>query len=278
MQEYDFNNQFWSPVNVFHGPGPLPRWGASGGIDISTQPVQDPLLSGPNNTFYVAGGFNGTQASSLSDVWRLHISGTLSPNLPNDTIASWDHLTIGQLPARGGQAGAVIAQQLTSVGGCNSSLSASCTQGQDSYVIDVQRRAAVSPKACPAPRTSPVLVPNKNSFSTSFLSQVYLLLGTLNATQWQDDNGLNSGEVVRFKIFNLSMPFKYFIRPCLISMQVFGAESYLLVTLEHPVASLHFLHLGKAPQRSHIHSLSWVRHATLRLIPLYVIIGVMTLA
>jgi hypothetical protein len=201
MQEYDFNAQFWSQVNVFHGPGPLPRWGASGGIDIFTPPVQDPLLSGPNNTLYLAGGFNGTQASSLSDVWRLHISGTLSPNLPNDTAASWDQLTIGQLPARGSQAGTVISQQLISVGGCNSTLSVDCTLAQDSYVVDVQRQVAVSPKPCPAPRTGPVLVPNMNKFSTSFSSQVYLLLGTVNASQWQDDNGLKSGEVVRFKMF-----------------------------------------------------------------------------
>ncbi|KAF8231918.1 hypothetical protein L208DRAFT_1274765 [Tricholoma matsutake] len=193
--EYDFNNQFWSQVNVFHGPGPLPRWGASGGIDILTPPVQDPLLSGPNNTLYVAGGFNGTQASSLSDVWRLHISGTLSPNLPNYTTASWDHLTIGNLPTRAGQAGAVISQQIISMGGCNLTFSIGCTQEQDSYVVDVQRQVAVSPKPCPAPRTSPVLVPNMNRLTTSFSSQVYLLLGTVNTSQWQDDNGLNNGEV-----------------------------------------------------------------------------------
>jgi hypothetical protein len=207
MQEYDFNNQFWSPVNVFHGAGhgagPLPRWGASGGIDISTPPVQDPLLSGPNNTLYVAGGFDGIQATSLSDVWRLNISGTLSSNLPNDTVASWNQLTIGNLPTRVGQAGTVISQQLISVGGCNSTLSAGCMQEQDSYVVDVQRQQAVSPKPCPAPRTSPVLVPNMNRVSTSFSSQVYLLLGTLNTSRWQDDNGLKNGEVVRFKPFNL---------------------------------------------------------------------------
>ena len=204
MQEYDFNNQFWSQVNVFNGLGPLPQWGASGGIDISTPAVQDPLLSGPNNTFYVAGGSDGTNAASLSDVWRLHISGTLSSNLPNDTVASWDQLTIGNLPARVGQAGTVISQQLISVGGCNSTLSIGCTPEQeDSYVVDVQRNEAVSPKPCPAPRTSPVLVPNMNRVSTSFSSQVYLLLGILNTSQWQDDNGLENGEVVRFRMCNL---------------------------------------------------------------------------
>ena len=201
LQEYDFNNQFWSQVNVFHDVGPLPRWGGSGGIDITTPTVQDPLLSGPNSTLYLAGGFDGTRTASLSDVWRLHVSGTLSSNLPNDTVARWDQLTIGNLPARVGQAGTVISQQLISVGGCNST---GCTQEQDdSYVVDVQRNEAVSPNPCPAPRTGPVLVPNMNRVSTSFSSQAYLLLGVLNTSQWQDDNGLKNGEVVCFRIFDL---------------------------------------------------------------------------
>lgn len=201
MQEYDFNNQFWSEVNVFPGPGPLPRWGASGGIDISTSPVQDPMLSGPNNTLYLTGGSNDTWACPLSDVWRLNVSGTLSSNLPNDTFASWDRLTIGNLPARVGSAGTVISQQLVAVGGCNSTSSLDCTQAQDSYVINVQSHKEISPKPCAAPRTSPVLVANMNTFSTSFSSQAFLLLGTLNSSQWEDDNGLTSGEVVCHKIF-----------------------------------------------------------------------------
>ena len=154
---------------MLQGASPLPRWGASGGIDSSTAPV--PLLDGLNNTLYITGGFDGTQASSLSDVWRLNISGTLSSNLPNDTTARWDHLTIGNLPAKVGQAGTVISERIITFGGCNST-SVGCLPEQDSYVIDVQRLDTLSPEPCPAPRTSPVLVRNTNGFSPSFSSQV----------------------------------------------------------------------------------------------------------
>jgi hypothetical protein len=49
---------------------------------------------------------------------------------------------------------------------------------------------------CPAPRLSPTLVPNGNRISPSFASQMMLLLGTFNATFWDDGGGLKKGEVV----------------------------------------------------------------------------------
>ncbi|KAF8165358.1 hypothetical protein B0H34DRAFT_688877 [Crassisporium funariophilum] len=201
--EYDFNNQFWSEISTSSG-GPPARWGASGGIDIRVPFIQDPVVPGPNNTFYLAGGFDGTNIYSFSDVWRLNISGTLSSNLPDDVKGSWDHLKIGNLPDRVDQAGTIIGQQIIITGGCNSTASltsteTSCAQ-QDSYVVDVQRRLTISPGACPAPRVGPVLVPNQNGFSSSFSSQVFLLLGTFNSSVWQDDNGLAQGEVAILNI------------------------------------------------------------------------------
>ncbi|KAG6861604.1 hypothetical protein C0995_014511 [Termitomyces sp. Mi166 len=194
LGEYDFNNKFWSEVNV--SPGPLPRWGAAGGIDLATLPIQDPSVPGPNNTFYLAGGFDGIRPSSLSDVWRLNISGTLSSNLPNDSNGSWDHLTIGNLPSKYNVSGTVVGHQVVLTGGCSSlSEKGVCEGEQDTYVIDAQRLIATPLSVCPAPRTGPVLVRNSNSFTSTFTSQVYLLLGTLNNTRWNDDNGLDDGEV-----------------------------------------------------------------------------------
>lgn len=72
------------------------------------------------------------------------------------------------------------------------------------------------------------------------------------------------------------MSFEYFTRPCLISMQVLGAESYLLVTLGYLAANLCFLPLGRALRRSRIHQHSWVRHAMLLLILLYVATAIIT--
>lgn len=183
--------------------GPSPRWGASGGIDVRTPFIQDAVVPGPNHTFYLAGGFDGTHASPLSDIWRLNISGTLSSNLPGDSAGSWDHLSFSTLPPRVNQAGTVVAQQIITAGGCNTTevVGNSCAR-QDSFVMDTQRRVDISPDACPAPRLSPVVVPNTNTFSSTFSSQVFLLLGTFNSSLWQDDGGLDKGEVVSVMIIS----------------------------------------------------------------------------
>lgn len=163
-------------------------------------PISDPILPGPNNTFYLAGGFNGQKTSALSDVWELSLSGTLSSNMPNSTVGSWRPVTIGNLPGRIEQAGTIVGQQVVSAGGCDSNtppsaVNSSCAQ-QDSFVTDVADESAVTPIFCAAPRAGPVLVPNQNSFSQSFASQVLLVLGTLDTTLWDDSNGLARGEVV----------------------------------------------------------------------------------
>ncbi|KAF9462635.1 hypothetical protein BDZ94DRAFT_1219539 [Collybia nuda] len=192
--EYDFNNKFWSEVET-PSPGPLPRWGASGGIDVLTAPTQDPVVPGPNNTFFLVGGSNGTQWNSLSDIWSLSIAGTLSSNLPDSSTASWNRLTAGNLPTKKFQTGTVISSRIVVAGGCDATLSSGFCAQQGAYVIDASRKSSISPGPCPAPRLRPVLVPNANKFSTSFGSQVYLLLGTIDSSRWQDDNGLNKGEV-----------------------------------------------------------------------------------
>ncbi|KAJ6613462.1 hypothetical protein B0H10DRAFT_2048593 [Mycena sp. CBHHK59/15] len=194
--EYDFNNQFWSEMHISPG-GPSARWGASGGIDIRTAAVSDPVLPGPNNTFWLWGGSDGQ--SALTDLWRLNVSGTLSSNLPNDSVGSWQHLPLDDLPGKVGQGSTVISQQITSSGGCNSTAISgdSCAQ-QASFVIDAGSASGATEMAalnCPAPRLSPTLIPNGNQFSTSFSSQVLLLLGTFNTTLWEDGGGLDKGEV-----------------------------------------------------------------------------------
>lgn len=134
--------------------------------------------------------------SPLSDVWRLSIAGTLSSNLPDSSTASWVRLTVGNLPAKTDQAGTVISNHIVIAGGCNATASGEFCAQQDAYVIDTSRQSNISPSVCPAPRLRPVLVPNANKFSTSFGSQAYLLLGIIDASHWQDDDGLKKGEVV----------------------------------------------------------------------------------
>ena len=197
LKEYDYNNQFWSRVVLSPG-GPSPRWGAAGGIDIRTPPVQDPVVPGPNNTFYLAGGFDGSTLNSFSDIWMLELSGTLSSNMPNTATGSWVNISFGSLPSSMGQASTILHQHLVIAGGCAdpSPSTHSCAQPV-SHILDLAQKTQISPSFCPAPRLGAVLIPNVNAFSSSFASQVFLLLGTFDSSRWQDDDGLAKGEVVR---------------------------------------------------------------------------------
>ena len=198
FQEFDYNNQFWAEVNISPG-GPSPRWGASGGIDTQVAPVNDPSgIPGPNNTIYLAGGTDGNGPIAISDVWELHLSGTLSSNLPNSSEGSWQHSPIGKLPAIANQAGTVVGKQIVAAGGCNtSSVSNDSCALQSSYVLDIGVNSQISPGSCPAPRVGAALAQNFNGFSSSFSSQVFLLLGTFNDSLWDDGGGSHKGEVVR---------------------------------------------------------------------------------
>ena len=206
--------------------GPSPRWGAAGGIDISTPPIQDPIVPGPNNTFYLVGGYDGSQVDSLSDVWRLNISGTLSPNLPYNVSGSWDRISIPTFTPLFNHSGVVISNTIIVTGGCNSTTSIDDCPQQASHIINFQLPTEFSPTACPAPRTGPVLVANPNKFTTTFSSQVFLLLGIVNNTEWDDGGALGKGEVVsthhsgRGKL--LIVAFRLF----LILTQEYGPESY----------------------------------------------------
>ena len=196
QQEYDFTNQFWSEVMLSPG-GPSARWGASGGIDFRTPPIQDPVIPGPNNTFYLAGGFDGSSPSPLSDIWTLTLSGTLSSNMPNTSMGSWANISFGSLPSKVNQASTMLYQQIVVAGGCDTAnISNNTCAQQDSFIIDTNTRVENSPNPCPAPRFGATLVPNLNTFSPTFSSQAFLLLGTFNTSLWQDNGGLEKGEVV----------------------------------------------------------------------------------
>jgi hypothetical protein len=136
-QEFDYINQFWAEVNISPG-GPSPRWGASGGIDTRVAPINDPSgIPGPNNTIYLAGGTDDNGPITVSDIWELHLSGTLSSNLPNSSEGSWKHSPIGNLPAVANQAGTVVGRQIIAAGGCNTtSTSGNSCALQNSYVLN----------------------------------------------------------------------------------------------------------------------------------------------
>ncbi|KAI6164850.1 hypothetical protein EDD17DRAFT_1558345 [Pisolithus thermaeus] len=186
--EFDYISQFWSEVNVSPG-GPQPRWSASVSPDATS-----------NTTFYMAGGTNGTTLFSITDVWEFTVNGTLSSNIPNSTFGSWTSRTIGSTPGYSiNQASTVLETSIVSVSGCNTTTGTNenCAN-ENEYVISAGSTSGeIALSACPAPRYGAAMVVNAVPLSSTsnFQTQVFLLLGTFNSSLWDDQGGLQNGEV-----------------------------------------------------------------------------------
>ncbi|KAH7929432.1 hypothetical protein BV22DRAFT_1080880 [Leucogyrophana mollusca] len=194
--EFDYQDQFWSAVQL-SGTGPPARWSASGGRDYRI-PAD---TSSTNTTFYMSGGTDGTSMFPLSDVWELSMSGTISANLAtNNLYGTWTNAPIKTVGSGGysvDQASTVLSSSIVSVSGCNTTddTSESCAEGS-SYVMNSASSAEISPPACPVPRYGGALAPNFCSYpAAAYSTQVFLLLGTFNSSFWDDQGGLQKGEV-----------------------------------------------------------------------------------
>ncbi|GAW05301.1 hypothetical protein LENED_007147 [Lentinula edodes] len=195
--EFDYGNQFWTQVTITPSDGPSARWGAAGGRDIRSSSITDPVIPGPNNSFYYTGGFDGSSLEPLSNVWRLNISGVLSSNNPTSVSGSWQEITINNFNSLSTQnlSGTMVMDSVAVYGGCatTSTTNNSCAT-QNAYSLDIDTRTSTDPNNCPAPRFGAVMTPNLNSVSATS-TQVMLLLGTFNSSLWSDDSGLDNGEV-----------------------------------------------------------------------------------
>lgn len=197
--EFDYNNQFWSHVNTSSSPATPALLGAVGGIDTNI-PFNSSGSSGPTNTFLLMGGIrsSGSQLSPvpLSEVWQLDISGTLSSNLLNSLVGTWSKSAVGNNTAVSGEGGTVVKQQLVAFSGCidTPSPNPSCAQPY-SFVTDTSTGLSALPAPCAVPRIGAAVVANQNTFSSSFKSQVFVLLGLFNSSIWDDGGGLKKGEV-----------------------------------------------------------------------------------
>ena len=200
-QEFDYISQFWAQVNTSSSPVTPPTLqGAVGGIDTNV-PFNSSGTLGPTNSFYLMGGVtsSGSQLSPvpLSDIWQLDISGTLSSNLVTSLVGMWSKKTAGNNTAVSGEGGTIVKQQLVAFGGCIGTADPNVTCADPySYVTDAVNGLSVTPAVCAVPRIGAAVVANKNTFSSSFSSQVFVLLGLFNSSLWDDGGGLNKGEVV----------------------------------------------------------------------------------
>jgi hypothetical protein len=143
----------------------------------------------------------------LSQIWRLDISGTLSANVES-LVGTWTKITAGNNTAVSGQGGTIVKEQLVAFGGCvaTANPNISCAQPY-SYVTDAVTQIAVSSEACAVPRIGTALVANKNAFSASFAPQVFVLFGLFNNSLWDDQGGLQKGEVVSRPFSSFSASF-----------------------------------------------------------------------
>ncbi|OCH90982.1 hypothetical protein OBBRIDRAFT_792792 [Obba rivulosa] len=200
--EFDFTSRFWNEVNIV-GSQPSARYGAVGGIDsrLSFTPAAG-TASAPNNTFYLSGGIDPNTVEPLSDVWRLNISGVLSSNNIDQTFGSWDQISFGSsnAPPKVGPSGTVVSDEIIAIGGCSSTSANQTCAEQDSYIINISAETISNPSGCPAPRNGATVVPNFNEVSSSAGSQVFMLLGTVNTSLWDDQGGLEKGEVDVFDV------------------------------------------------------------------------------
>lgn len=183
--------------------------GAVGGIDTNILFNSSGTL-GPTNSYFLMGGVSssGSQLSPvpLSDIWQLDISGTLSSNLVNSLVGMWSKKSAGNNTAISGEGGTIVKEQLVAFSGCigTPSPNSSCVQPY-SYVTDAGTGLSVSPAVCAVPRIGAAVVANKNTFSSSFNSQVFVLLGLFNSSLWNDGGGLQNGEVVSWTAFSCTV-------------------------------------------------------------------------
>ena len=119
--------------------------------------VSDPIVAGPNNTFYLAGGFDGQNALSLSDIWKFEVAGVLTANNVGDVVGSWTQVdNTEKLPTRVRQGGVIMPSAfVASAGGCSSADSGDSCAQQDAFVVNVNDTVENSFEGCAAPRVGP---------------------------------------------------------------------------------------------------------------------------
>ena len=190
-QEFDYEQQFWSEIAM--SPGSLALCGASGGADAS---APDPQNTDLNTTFYVAGGPN----NQTPNVYDINISGVESSNNIGSLFGSFLQVPFPQLSSINRQASTVMpGGNIVYYGGCNgtSSQGLDCAS-QAGSTLDISSNRAINANICPAPRVGASLVPNLNTFASTYATQAFLLLGLFDQNAWNDSNALKQGEVVCF--------------------------------------------------------------------------------
>ncbi|CAH7668784.1 hypothetical protein PPACK8108_LOCUS3336 [Phakopsora pachyrhizi] len=221
--QYDPTNRFWAqPKSLQPNPNTFPVYGAIGGPDPTYVPTS-PLTS---NSFFFIGGSNSSHSNSRLDICALSIDGQLASNTNTINVnisnlqpgVSNDPSSYNMVKGRWGLTGTILpGPKVVLFSGCNTDPSQefisrpdpSCSlptggvlrfdSGFTPSSLSTSTKSAKSSwqpiKYCPAPRIGGQMVPNRNSFDSSFAGQVIMFGGRIDNHNWNDHGGSGLGEV-----------------------------------------------------------------------------------
>ncbi|KAG0149707.1 hypothetical protein CROQUDRAFT_653263 [Cronartium quercuum f. sp. fusiforme G11] len=214
---FDQANSFWAQANQIKPSAPPNVYGAMGGID----PVYIPSSPSTASALMIAGGSNSSANIPLTPV-GIVIDGQLGSNTDTITLnvtnlasgVGGDPATHNLISGRWGTSSAIMpGSKLVLFSGCNTSPadefsntpSATCALPNGGILSFASTSPATLTSAttstwqafnyCPAPRVGGTMVPNRNTFDSSFAQQVILLGGRADSVNWNDQGGSSLGEV-----------------------------------------------------------------------------------
>ncbi|KAH9814719.1 hypothetical protein DFH28DRAFT_928824 [Melampsora americana] len=215
---FDPANSFWAePVSV-NPRKPSPLYGAMGGID----PTYVPTAPSTSSALIYMGGSNSTSSAPLTPS-GLIIDGQLGSNTNTITLNVSD-LTGGVggdpnsnnlVKGRWGTSSTIMpGSKLVVFSGCNTNPSdefeespnptCSLTSGgilnfgSNFSPVTLNSSTTSSWQSfnyCPAPRIGGTMVPNRNTFDSSYSQQVIMIGGRPDLENWNDQGGSGLGEV-----------------------------------------------------------------------------------
>lgn len=215
---FDPANSFWAePISV-NPNKPSPIYGAIGGID----PTYIPTAPSTSSALIYMGGSNSTSSASLSPS-GLIIDGQLGSNTNTITLnvndlsggVGGDPGSNNLVKGRWGTSSTIMpGSKLVVFSGCNTkpsdefvdSPNPTCALtnggilnfGSNFSPVTLNKTTSSSWQSfnyCPAPRIGGTMVPNRNTFDSSYSQQVIMIGGRPDLENWNDQGGSSLGEV-----------------------------------------------------------------------------------
>ncbi|EGG08833.1 uncharacterized protein MELLADRAFT_77272 [Melampsora larici-populina 98AG31] len=200
---FDPANSFWAePISV-NPNKPSPLYGAIGGID----PTYVPTAPSTSSALIYMGGSNSTSSASLSPS-GLIIDGQLGSNTNTITLTvndlgggvGGDPGSNNLVKGRWGMSSTIMSDEFVDSPNptCALTNGGILNFGSNFSPVTLNTTSTSSWQSfnyCPAPRIGGTMVPNRNTFDSSYSQQVIMIGGRPDLENWNDQGGSNLGEV-----------------------------------------------------------------------------------